>query len=697
MNVARLNGSARAARINAERNMSDLESIYTGMILQAGREAAAALIKSAEVTPMTASTWQIPPDGVLFSFSAIVEKAAVRLSKIHHRIVKQSAAPVLARAGISYNVHNPLIQSLLDRAGARTGERLGHTVQPMLQKTIEGAFLDGLPVRDAAALIRAQIAEATPAQAQMLARTDLNSLNNGGSVAAATQVGVTYKQWLTAGDDAVRETHAEADGQTVPIDQPFLVGGEELDYPGDPGGSDDEVCNCRCTIIYVDAAEALEASGAPRPRVSFRAMQDRIPGKGFAAAATPAGASTAWVSDIAFEGTSTDDGRYMLPGSLDWRDPPLTLMAMTETSGEGHNGAFVAGRMDSFERDQTDMEGAALADGVTAIRSRGVFDMGGDDGENVARLVGDETVRGISVDLAVNDWCFRDPETGDLLEPADLSETDMERAMFGELQYAVRSGTILAATVCPTPAFADARIALTASGDGRRVIRLWAGFSFADRSLTASAAGLAPALPPAEWFRTPEPSKPTPLTVTKDGQVFGHMALWDSCHTGYPGQCVPPPRSPSGYAYFNLGEVECADGSRVACGAITLEALHADIGLGARDTVAHYEHTAVVAAFVRAVDGRHGIWVAGSLRPDLSESHARDLMGAKPSGDWRQTRPGGPLEMLGVHAVNAPGFPVPRLVASALLPSGSRVQLEFEDQDSEPEARIPARGFARVA
>jgi hypothetical protein len=99
----------------------------------------------------------------------------------------------------------------------------------------------------------------------MLARTDLNGLANGASVMAASLVGVTYKQWLTAEDDKVRETHAEADGQTVPVDQPFDVGGEQLDYPGDPAGSDDEVCNCRCTVIYTDEAPipAETASATP--------------------------------------------------------------------------------------------------------------------------------------------------------------------------------------------------------------------------------------------------------------------------------------------------------------------------------------------------------------------------------------------------------------------------------------------------
>ncbi len=544
----------------------------------------------------------------------------------------------------------------------------------------------------------------------MLARTDLNSLANGGSVMAAQMVGVGFKTWLTAEDDRVREEHVEADGQTVPIDQPFDVGGEALDYPGDPAGSDAMVCNCRCTVIYSDSLDVAEvASVQPVARVPSLGMATRaqsralprVPARGFAAASAPelavaAVAAPAWISDLAFEGTATSDGRYILPDALTWRDLPLSLGAMFDTPhADVVTASPVVGRIDTIEKADTNMDGGTMEKDVRAVRGYGVFDLAGVDGSNTARMVADETLRGVSIDLAVDEWTWRDAETGDLIAPDDATEADMERAMFGELQYAVVAGSIMAATVCPTPAFADARIALTASGDGRRVMRVWAPIRLAGEALTASAAGLAPSKPRPEWFTTPEAAKPTPLTVTKDGRVFGHMALWDSCHTGYPGQCVPPPRSSSGYTYFHLGEVECADGSRVACGAITLEALHADTDRPLSNSAvrAHYEHTGVVGAYVRATDGVHGIWVAGALRANLSERHARDLMGAKPSGDWRQTRPGGPLEMLGVHAVNEPGYPVPRLVASALLPSGGRAVLEFAEPVGD---RIPARGFARA-
>ncbi len=702
VNVAGFNRRVALGRRKAEQHLPALERAYARLIREASLEAARDFrALTAAATP----DWQPPPAGTILGLSALGALAVDRLTRVYRKIVKDVQEPALARIGISFDITHPITADLLAKAGARTGAALGDAIQPVLVKAVAQGYADGLSVDDTAKLIQADIADAADWQAKMLARTDLNSLSNGGSVGAAKQAGLTYKTWLTAGDERVREAHMEANNQTVPVDQPFTVGGENLEYPGDPEGSDEEVINCRCTVIYADSLTASAKGDTMLADKFVRIRPDNspfmaelvteikeyrkhlgLPAKPLTAAVTitvdeAQAAPVAWRSDLAFEGMATEDGRYILPGALSWRDLPLTLMAMTVTSEGGHEGAFVAGRIDTMDKEDR-------GDGVTAVVSSGVFDSAGDNGSEVARLVADETVRGVSVDLAINDYAFRDPETGELIEPDEMDEADMERMMFGELQMAVRAATIMAATVCPTPAFADARIAVTASG--QHVVRCVAPIEIIAAPLTASAAGLAPKEPPRDWFFKKEPDHLTPLTVTDHGQVYGHIAPWDGCHTGFPGQCIPPPRSPSGYAYYNLGEVRCSDGSRVTAGALTLEALHAPTtpGTSADRARQHYENTAVVAAFVRAVDGRCGIWVAGALRPNLSEQHARDLMGAKPSGDWRQTRMGGPLEMLGIHAVNEPGFPVPRLAASAMTASGTRIAFQFGEPDPAVERRL---------
>lgn len=176
-----------------------------------------------------------------------------------------------------------------------------------------------------------------------------------------------------------------------------------------------------------------------------------------------------------------------------------------------------------------------------------------------------------------------------------------------------------------------------------------------------------PARPPAEWFDDPQLDGPTPLQITDDGRVYGHAAAWGSCHVGIQGRCVTPPRSPSGYRYFHLGERVTAADQPVDVGQITLGTGHAPLHWNAEATKAHYDDTGTALVDVRAGEDEHGIWVAGAVRPDAPEDRELQLRAAKLSGDWRTID--GHLELVGLLAVNVPGFPIPRtrarIVASA--------------------------------
>ncbi len=171
----------------------------------------------------------------------------------------------------------------------------------------------------------------------------------------------------------------------------------------------------------------------------------------------------------------------------------------------------------------------------------------------------------------------------------------------------------------------------------------------------------APLKPPRAWFEQPEADAPTPITITADGQVSGHLALWESCHTGFLSasftECIKPPRSESGYPWFNSGEIE-TDNGLVAVGRLTYSGNHAPMSMGLQAASAHYDQTSQVGAFVRATNGQHGIWLAGALRSDLSPEGLRDLRANPPSGDWRPWK--GSLELVGALAVPVQGFPVPR-------------------------------------
>lgn len=391
--------------------------------------------------------------------------------------------------------------------------------------------------------------------------------------------------------------------------------------------------------------------------------------------AVPAPApGTAWAGPIAVEGDLTGDGRVIAPGALYWDTLPIPFRVVTSDVG-GHDGAEVCGRIDSLTR---------LDGGV--IWGEGVFDASSEVGTEAARLVAEGMRTGVSIDTDDVDFEVRvaaDLVPDDLIEgghvpdgaPGGDDPVPFEVGPDGRVKVAemssddevtvIRSARIRAATIVAVPAFEQARISLVAalSADGPSDTKPHAYDDVDDSRLTPEAlavltASAIPQEPPEAWFADPHLTEPTAIHVTRDGQVFGHLAVWGTCHIGLPGRCVEPPRSPSNYAYFRTGAVYTAEGTQVAVGHITLGTGHAGPAASARAAAEHYDNTGTVVVDVAAGEDSHGIWVAGAVRPGTTPDQIRALRAAPLSGDWRTI--GGNLELVGALAVNVPGFPVPR-------------------------------------
>ena len=113
--------------------------------------------------------------------------------------------------------------------GVDNGDSIG-----VIAKSIDGLYLEQI----------------IPNRSVVIARTEVIKSSNAGSLMAARGTGIPLvKTWLATRDDRTRDDHAFADGQTVPADQPFDVGGELLDFPGDPSGSPGNIIQCRCTFV----------------------------------------------------------------------------------------------------------------------------------------------------------------------------------------------------------------------------------------------------------------------------------------------------------------------------------------------------------------------------------------------------------------------------------------------------------------
>lgn len=205
-------------------------------------------------------------------------------------------------------------------------------------------------------------------------------------------------------------------------------------------------------------------------------------------------------------------------------------------------------------------------------------------------------------------------------------------------------------------------VASVVHGIKNRLDAVEAGAHDQAKALEVVTAGIAPIAPPKGWFEDPKLDGPTPIAVTADGRVMGHLAAWGTCHAGIGNQCVMAPRTAVAYKYFRNGSVVTADGGIVRVGKITAGTGHADTRLGWVPASDHYDNTGKQVAVVASGEDRWGIWVAGALVPEADDTDAAMLRRSPLSGDWRRIN--GNLELVAALAVNTPGFPIVNLNAS---------------------------------
>lgn len=88
-------------------------------------------------------------------------------------------------------------------------------------------------------------------RATFIGEDESNSLWNWEELEEAQLYGRTDKTWNTVGDSHVRDTHVDVDGITLPLEEPFVVGGVEMMTPRDPEvDAPEETAGCRCWLTF---------------------------------------------------------------------------------------------------------------------------------------------------------------------------------------------------------------------------------------------------------------------------------------------------------------------------------------------------------------------------------------------------------------------------------------------------------------
>ena len=95
-------------------------------------------------------------------------------------------------------------------------------------------------------------------QALRIARTETTTATNYATVLASQDSEwVQVKKWISVQDARTRRPphsiydHLDMNGQIVDEFSPFFVGGENIEFPGDPKGKAGNTINCRCKIVYL--------------------------------------------------------------------------------------------------------------------------------------------------------------------------------------------------------------------------------------------------------------------------------------------------------------------------------------------------------------------------------------------------------------------------------------------------------------
>src|ERR1044072_8065808 len=188
-------------------------------------------------------------------FPRVVEAYASAADDIHLQLVDLYEGPA---QNVPYVANEYARLYLIDTANRMVATTEGTWARARGQ-LIE-AFAAGESIEELSARLTS-VTDWSTSRAATVARTEIISASNAGALAEVRSVNPdASKQWMATHDDRTREWHREADGETVLLDGTFTVGGEELDFPGDPNGRADNTINCRCTMAFHIPKEALQAA-----------------------------------------------------------------------------------------------------------------------------------------------------------------------------------------------------------------------------------------------------------------------------------------------------------------------------------------------------------------------------------------------------------------------------------------------------
>lgn len=154
------------------------------------------------------------------------------------------------RLGIRFDLNHPAAERFLQDRDQRFAEMIPEDQWEELKRVMTQAMESGAGTEGMIAAVR-DSGVVSAARAEMVARTEIIGAYNGGLETGWQQSGLEgQKVWLAALDQRTRETHREAHGQMVGLNDEFSVGGVSTKGPGQTGVAAEDI-NCRCSMDFI--------------------------------------------------------------------------------------------------------------------------------------------------------------------------------------------------------------------------------------------------------------------------------------------------------------------------------------------------------------------------------------------------------------------------------------------------------------
>lgn len=174
-------------------------------------------------------------------------------------------------------------ERFLDSRRVGIWSKVNDTTRKTLARVIQQGLKDGDTINQLTARVQSVLTQYGQSSAARVARTEVTAAMNWGGHCERIDLGIAHKEWVSTIDSRNRGAkknshydHLTCSGQTVESDKPFIVSGEQLQFPGDIslGATPGNLIHCRCTAVGAWPTGALAGSGF---KASLNPQVHRLP------------------------------------------------------------------------------------------------------------------------------------------------------------------------------------------------------------------------------------------------------------------------------------------------------------------------------------------------------------------------------------------------------------------------------------